>query len=129
MSTSSEVGSPYCEVYSHALLQLCSEIDHVLVEEMEALASCQIGQTERFVARKSHLTLEMQKLLLASKGIALSQAVQSAMLALSAKLVESESAIRRRISAISEIAKLIGDIYASEHSDGMYSRTVTVRRA
>jgi hypothetical protein len=110
-----------------AILQLADWITEVLEEE-----KAQIGQPERadfnaLVARKSHLALELGKLMRVAEGQVPTERVRLKLRQLASDLAANERLLRRHMDAVYEISSLIGDAIEQSTADGTYSSQIARR--
>lgn len=104
-----------------ALLQLATRIEHVLLEEKNALAA-QPMDLDFLIARKEHLALEVVRLSQAAGRAAPDASIRARLETTTKLLAENSDLLRRHIDAVSEIAALVAGVVAKAAGDGTYSR-------
>jgi hypothetical protein len=107
-----------------AILQLADWIGEVLEEE-----KVQIAHFSALVARKSHLALELGKLMRVAEGQAPTERVRVKLRQLAADLAANERLLRRHMDAVYEISSLVGEAIEQSTDDGTYSSQVARRGA
>lgn len=112
-----------------AILQLADCISEVLEEEKVQIAHPEQADFSALVARKSHLALELGKLMRVAEGKAPSEAVRAKLRQLSADLAANERLLRRHMDAVYEISSLIGEAIEQSTADGTYSSEIARRGA
>jgi hypothetical protein len=110
-----------------AILQLADWIGEVLEEEKVQIAHPERADFSALVARKSHLALELGKLMKVAEGQVPTEQVRQKLKQLSIDLANNERLLRRHMDAVYEISSLIGDAIEQSTEDGTYSSEI-VRR-
>ena len=107
-----------------ALLQLADWISEVVREERVLIARPEGADFSALVARKSHLALELGKLMQIADGRVLTERVRERLRQLAADLAANERLLRRHMDAVYEISSLIGEAIESSSADGTYSSQI-----
>jgi hypothetical protein len=112
-----------------AILQLADWIGEVLEEEKVQIAHPERADFSALVARKSHLALELGKLMRVAEGQAPTERVRVKLRQLAADLAANERLLRRHMDAVYEISSLVGEAIEQSTDDGTYSSQVARRGA
>ena len=110
-----------------AILQLADWIGEVLEEEKVQIAQPERADFSALVARKSHLALELGKLMRVAEGQVPTERVRIKLRQLAADLAANERLLRRHMDAVYEISSLIGDAIEQSTADGTYSSEIARR--
>lgn len=110
-----------------AILQLADWIGEVLEEEKVQIAHPERADFSALVARKSHLALELGKLMRVAEGQVPTERVRLKLRQLAADLATNERLLRRHMDAVYEISSLIGDAMEQLTADGTYSSEIARR--
>jgi hypothetical protein len=110
-----------------AILQLADWISEVVNEERTLIAQPEGVDFGALVARKSHLALELGKLMQVAERHVLTAVVKKRLQQLASELAANERLLRRHMDAVYEISSLIGDAIESTTADGTYSSEVARR--
>lgn len=104
-----------------AILQLLSRIEAVVTDENGLLSSGKTADIDSIVARKSHLAVEVMRLMKRFDAIHDREPVRERMSSLSRALDMNARLLRRHIDAVREISGIITDVIAASSDDGTYS--------
>jgi len=107
-----------------AILHLADLISEVVQEEKVLIAQPDGADFSALVARKSHLALELGKLMKVAEGKIPTEAVRQRLTTLSAELAANERLLRRHMDAVYEISSLIGEAIEQSTADGTYSSEI-----
>jgi|LNFM01.1.fsa_nt_gb hypothetical protein len=107
-----------------AILQLADWISEVLEEEKAQIAQPERADFNALVARKSHLALELSKLMRVAEGQVPTERVRVKLRQLAVDLAANERLLRRHMDAVYEISSLIGDAIEQSTADGTYSSEI-----
>lgn len=107
-----------------AILHLADLISDVVQEEKALIARPEGADFSALVARKSHLALELGKLMQVVDGKTPTEAVKQRLAGLSQELAANERLLRRHMDAVYEISTLIGDAIEQSTADGTYSSEI-----
>ncbi len=107
-----------------AILHLADLISDVVQEEKALIARPEGADFSALVARKSHLALELGKLMQVVEGKTPTEAVKRRLAGLSQELAANERLLRRHMDAVYEISTLIGDAIEQSTADGTYSSEI-----
>lgn len=107
-----------------AILHLADLISEVVQEEKVLIARPEGGDFSALVARKSHLALELGKLMQLAEGKVPTERVRHRLAVLSADLAANERLLRRHMDAVYEISSLIGEAIEQSTADGTYSSEI-----
>lgn len=107
-----------------AILHLADLISEVVQEERGLIARPEGADFSALVARKSHLALELGKLMQLVEGKMPTERVRQRLGALSAELAANERLLRRHMDAVYEISSLIGEAIEQSTADGTYSSEI-----
>jgi hypothetical protein len=107
-----------------AILQLADWISEVLEEEKAQVAQPERADFNALVARKSHLALELSKLMRVAEGQVPTERVRVKLRQLAVDLAANERLLRRHMDAVYEISSLIGDAIEQSTADGTYSSEI-----
>ena len=110
-----------------AILQLADWITEVLEEEKAQIAHPERADFNALVARKSHLALELGKLMRVAEGQVPTERVRLKLRQLASDLAANERLLRRHMDAVYEISSLIGDAIEQSTADGTYSSEIARR--
>lgn len=110
-----------------AILQLADWITEVLEEEKLQIAQPERADFNALVARKSHLALELGKLMRVAEGQVPTERVRVKLRQLASDLAANERLLRRHMDAVYEISSLIGDAIEQSTADGTYSSEIARR--
>jgi hypothetical protein len=110
-----------------AILHLADLISEVVQEEKVLIARPEGGDFSALIARKSHLALELGKLVRAAEGKIPTERLRQRLATLSAELAANERLLRRHMDAVYEISSLIGDAIEQSTADGTYSSEIARR--
>ncbi len=110
-----------------AIIQLADWIGEVLEEEKVQIAHPERADFSALVARKSHLALELGKLMRVAEGQIPTERVRLKLRQLAADLAANERLLRRHMDAVYEISSLIGDAIEQSTADGTYSSEIARR--
>ena len=110
-----------------AILQLADWIGEVLEEEKVQIAHPEQADFSALVARKSHLALELGKLMRVAEGQVPTERVRLKLRQLATDLAANERLLRRHMDAVYEISSLIGDAIEQSTADGTYSSEIARR--
>lgn len=107
-----------------AIVQLADWIGEVLEEEKVQIAHPERADFGALVARKSHLALELGRLMQVAEGQVPTEPVRRKLQQLAADLAANERLLRRHMDAVYEISSLIGDAIEQSTADGTYSSAI-----
>jgi len=107
-----------------AILHLADLISEVVQEEKALIARPEGADFSALVARKSHLALELGKLMQHAEGKVPTDRVRQRLAALSVELAANERLLRRHMDAVYEISSLIGEAIEQSTADGTYSSEI-----
>ena len=107
-----------------AILHLADLVSEVVREEKGLIARPEGADFSSLVARKSHLALELGKLMQLAEGKVFSERVRQRLATLSAELAANERLLRRHMDAVYEISSLIGEAIEQSTADGTYSSEI-----
>jgi len=107
-----------------AILHLADLIGEIVQEEKALIAHPEGADFSALVARKSHLALELGKLMKLAEGSVPTERVRQRLATLSAELAANERLLRRHMDAVYEISSLIGDAIEQSTADGTYSSQI-----
>lgn len=107
-----------------AILHLADLISEVVQEEKALIARPEGADFSALVARKSHLALELGRLMQHAEGMTPTERVRQRLAALSAELASNERLLRRHMDAVYEISSLIGEAIEQSTADGTYSSEI-----
>lgn len=110
-----------------AILQLADWIGEVLEEEKVQIAHPERADFSALVARKSHLALELGKLMRVAEGQVPTERVRVKLRQLATDLAANERLLRRHMDAVYEISSLVGDAIEQSTADGTYSSEIARR--
>ena len=110
-----------------AILQLAGWITEVIEEEKAQIAQPERAEFGALVSRKSHLALELGKLMRLAEGQVPTERVRVKLRQLTADLAANERLLRRHMDAVYEISSLIGDVIEQSTADGTYSNEIARR--
>ncbi len=110
-----------------AILHLADLISELVQEEKKLIARPEGADFSALVARKSHLALELGKLMQLAEGKVATEHVRQRLATLSAELAANERLLRRHMDAVYEISSLIGDAIEQSTADGTYSSEIARR--
>lgn len=110
-----------------AILQLADLISEVVQEEKSLIAYPDGADFSALVARKSHLALELGKLMKLAEGKIPTERVRQRLKTLAAELAANERLLRRHMDAVYEISSLIGEAIEQSTADGTYSSEIARR--
>jgi hypothetical protein len=110
-----------------AILHLADLISEVVQEEKSLIAHPEGADFSALVARKSHLALELGKLMKVAEGKVPPERVRLRLATLSAELAANERLLRRHMDAVYEISSLIGEAIEQSTADGTYSSEIARR--
>lgn len=110
-----------------AILQLADWISEVVREERLLIAQPEGADFGALVARKSHLALELGKLMQVAEGRVPTERVRQRLQTLAAELAANERLLRRHMDAVYEISSLIGEAIEQSSADGTYSSEIARR--
>jgi hypothetical protein len=110
-----------------AILKLADWISEVLEEEKAQIAQPERADFNALVARKSHLALELSRLMRVAEGQVPTERVRVKLRQLAAELAANERLLRRHMDAVYEISSLIGDAIEQSTADGTYSSEIARR--
>jgi len=110
-----------------AILHLADLISEVVQEEKALIARPEGADFSALVARKSHLALELGKLMQLAEGKIPTEQVRQRLATLSSELAANERVLRRHMDAVYEISSLIGDAIEQSTADGTYSSEIARR--
>jgi hypothetical protein len=110
-----------------AIVQLADWITEVLEEEKVLIAQPERADFGTLVARKSHLALELSKLMRVAEGQVPAEHVRVKLRQLASDLAANERLLRRHMDAVYEISSLIGDAIEQSTADGTYSSEIARR--
>lgn len=110
-----------------AIVQLADWITEVLEEEKVLIAQPERADFGVLVARKSHLALELSKLMRVAEGQVPAEHVRLKLRQLASDLAANERLLRRHMDAVYEISSLIGDAIEQSTADGTYSSEIARR--
>ena len=112
-----------------AILHLADLISEVVREEKSLIAEPEGADFSALVARKSHLALELGKLMQMAQGKVSNEHVRQRLKTLAAELAANERLLRRHMDAVYEISSLIGEAIEHSTADGTYSSEIARRGA
>lgn len=112
-----------------AILHLADLISEVVREEKSLIAAPEGADFSALVARKSHLALELGKLMQMAQGKVPNERVRQRLKTLAAELAANERLLRRHMDAVYEISSLIGEAIEQSTADGTYSSEIARRGA
>lgn len=107
-----------------ALLHLADLISEVVQEERALISRPEGADFSALVARKSHLALELARLMKIAEGKVPTERVRQRLATLSRELAANERLLRRHMDAVYEISTLIGDAIEQSTADGTYSNEI-----
>lgn len=107
-----------------AMLQVVQRISQVLLEEKGLISELEFSSIDTLVARKSHLALELSRLMEHAQDTMQSCAVAHAIELLKAELTENAKLLRRHMDAMGEISALVAGAIDSASADGTYSSRI-----
>lgn len=107
-----------------AIVQLSDWISEVVEQEKEQIRRPESADFGALVARKSHLALELGRLMQVAQGQALTEPVKQKLQKLAVDLAANERLLRRHMDAVYEISSLIGDAIEQSSADGTYSNEI-----
>ncbi|MFN3744290.1 MAG: hypothetical protein ACK4TL_06260 [Hyphomicrobiaceae bacterium] len=110
-----------------AILHLADLISEVVKEEKSLIAHPEGADFSALVARKSHLALELGKLMKVAEGKVPSERVRQRLATLAGELAANERLLRRHMDAVYEISSLIGEAIEQSTADGTYSSEIAKR--
>lgn len=110
-----------------AILHLADLISEVVREEKALIAEPEGADFSALVARKSHLALELSKLMQMAQGQIPNERVRQRLKTLAAELAANERLLRRHMDAVYEISSLIGEAIEQSTADGTYSSEIARR--
>ena len=110
-----------------AIVQLADWITEVLEEEKVLIARPERADFGALIARKSHLALELSKLMRVAEGQVPAEHVRLKLRQLASDLAANERLLRRHMDAVYEISSLIGDAIEQSTADGTYSSEIARR--
>lgn len=110
-----------------AILQLAGWITEVIEEEKAQIAQPERAEFGALVSRKSHLALELSKLMRLAERQVPTERVRVKLRQLTADLAANERLLRRHMDAVYEISSLIGDVIEQSTADGTYSNEIARR--
>lgn len=110
-----------------AIIRLADQIGEVLEEEKGQISHPERADFSALVARKSHLALELSKLMRVAEGQVPTERVRGKLRQLAADLADNERLLRRHMDAVYEISSLIGDAIEQSTADGTYSSEIARR--
>lgn len=110
-----------------AILQLAGWITEVLEEERAQIAQPDRAEFSALVARKSHLALELGKLMRIAEGQVPTDRVRQALRKLAIDLAANERLLRRHMDAVYEISSLVANAVEQSTADGTYSSEIARR--
>lgn len=110
-----------------AIVQLADWIGEVLEEEKAQIKRPESADFGALVARKSHLALELGRLMQVAQGQVLTEPVRQKVQKLALDLAANERLLRRHMDAVYEISNLIGDAIEQSTADGTYSSEIARR--
>lgn len=122
-----DVGPSDSAPLMEAILQLADWISEVVNEERTLIGRPEGADFGALVARKSHLALELGKLMQVAEGHILTEVVKKRLQRLASELAANERLLRRHMDAVYEISSLIGDAIEATTADGTYSSEVARR--
>ncbi len=108
-----------------AIRQVAERIEGVLDEERLLLASGGHPDLDALVARKSHLALELSRLIRHAESQGAQAVVREILDRLSAQLARNAQLLNRHIEAVREVSSIIASAINSSTDDGTYSRAVS----
>ena len=112
-----------------AILHLADLISDVVREERALIARPEGADFSALVARKSHLALELGKLVQVAEGKIPTERVRQRLAVLSSELAANERMLRRHMDAVYEISSLIGEAIEQSTADGTYSSEIARKGA
>lgn len=104
-----------------AIAQVAGRISSVLAEEGQLLQCGGVADFDSIIARKSHLLLELGRLVGHLDGQTLGVAACARLKALSLELADNASLLRRHLDAVREISSIIAAAMSTASTDGTYS--------
>ena len=107
-----------------AIVQLADRISGVLTEERQLLAAAGKCDFDAVVARKSHLALELNRLIQHASGSLDTEPLRSCLRSLSHELDENAALLRRHIEAVREVSSILASAINSASTDGTYSADI-----
>ncbi len=110
-----------------AIVQLADWIGEVLEEEKAQIKRPESADFGALVARKSHLALELGRLMQVAQGQVPTEPVRQKVQKLALDLAANERLLRRHMDAVYEISNLIGDAIEQSTADGTYSSEIARR--
>jgi hypothetical protein len=110
-----------------AILHLADLISEVVKEEKSLIAHPEGADFSALVARKSHLALELGKLMKVAEGKVPSERVRQRLATLAGELAANERLLRRHMDAVYEISSLVGEAIEQSTADGTYSSEIARR--
>lgn len=110
-----------------AILQLAERISQVIEEERQLLANSDHGDFDAIVSRKSHLVLEMGRLVQHVDVAKADEPLKARLTALSRELAGNAALLRRHLEAVREVSAIIANAINSASNDGTYSADVARR--
>lgn len=112
-----------------AILQLADRIRGVLADESAHLRGDRQSDFDAIVARKSHLVVELSRLVKHIGGPLASTRARDCLTALSRDLAENANLLRRHMEAVHEISSILAAALNSASEDGTYSPDAARRKA
>jgi AraC-like DNA-binding protein len=107
-----------------AIVQLADWISEVIEDERVQIKRPESADFGALVARKSHLALELGRLMQVAQGQTVSEPVRKKLQKLSQDLAANERLLRRHMDAVYEISSLIGEAIEQSTADGTYSSEI-----
>jgi hypothetical protein len=127
MTSATEPVLPADTPLMEAIVRLADWITEVLEEEKVLIAQPERADFGALVARKSHLALELSKLMRVAEGQLPAEHVRLKLRQLASDLAANERLLRRHMDAVYEISSLIGDAIEQSTADGTYSSEIARR--
>jgi hypothetical protein len=127
MASATEPVLPADTPLMEAIVRLADWITEVLEEEKVLIAQPERADFGALVARKSHLALELSKLMRVAEGQLPAEHVRLKLRQLASDLAANERLLRRHMDAVYEISSLIGDAIEQSTADGTYSSEIARR--
>lgn len=106
---------------TEAILQVVERIDKVLKEEQSLVSRLEFADIDVLIARKSHLELELGRLMAYGQDAMKNSAVSRAMVKLKVDLSENAQLLRRHMDAVCEISSVVAEALEIASADGTYS--------
>lgn len=104
-----------------AVFQLADRIEVILDAENAQLAAGTMTDIDAVVARKSHLIVELMRVMKHFEDKQVSDALRDRIRSMAGKLEVNSDLLRRNIAAVQEVSRIIANAIAASGDDGTYS--------